>query len=338
MKKLSAMLVCILMAAALACTAFAVVDIPTYKDRDGDEQDYDTGVFGVDDTESYLRPGADYYLETSWGNDEITDEFFEQYTVTQSIVSDTDGVANSSVKSRLTAAEFVKGANGVYYYHIGISGTSKYKDDIDAAIVIFAKDKQYPDDRAACLIEFTIGYTADEEDCAEEEYDLPDGGAVVEFAEDLKRCLITFSDDSTLNVKFESVRKFNLCYDETVNSAIEAANPNAKIEQKTFYGKPKFASPCTLKLYGGSNMKYLYELGSDNKLTLLSSTNNNGFFGIKTQTLGAYVLSDRELSGAVSALPAVSQPETPDESGSTAASGNPTTTPAPANPNTGAAL
>ena len=128
MKKISTMLLCIILAGALACTSFAVIDIPTYKDSDRDEQDYDTGVFWVDDIDTYFRPGADYYLEVTWDGDEMTDEFFEQYTITQSIVSDTEGVSNSSVKSRLTAAEFVKGANGNYYYHIGISGTSRYSD------------------------------------------------------------------------------------------------------------------------------------------------------------------------------------------------------------------
>lgn len=333
MKKISTMLLCIILAGALACTSFAVIDIPTYKDSDRDEQDYDTGVFWVDDIDTYFRPGADYYLEVTWDGDEMTDEFFEQYTITQSIVSDTEGVSNSSVKSRLTAAEFVKGANGNYYYHIGISGTSRYSDDIDAGIVVFAKDKEYPDDRAACLIEFTIGYDSDEDICYDEEYDLPDGGAVVEFDEELDRCLITFFDDSTLNLKFGSVYKFNLCYDETVNAAVQAANPNAELEQKTFYGRPKFADPCTLKLYGGDDMKYLYELNSDNRLTLLSSANNNGYFGIKTQTLGAYILSDTPLKGASVTTPdAASQDSSSQESSVITQPDN-----VPANPNTGAA-
>jgi hypothetical protein len=299
MKKLLTALLCVALAAAMSVACLASVDVGTYKDSDKEEQDYDLNVFWVDEPSEDLLPGQDYYLETHWGSSgAIDDDFFDQYTISQSIVSDTEDVSNTVFRKYVTAAEFVKGSDGEYYYHIGVSSGSKDTEDMSGGIVIYAKDREYPDERAACVIEFDIGYSSSTVTVDEDEYTLPEGGAVVEFDKDLDRCTITFDNDSTLRMKFSSVHRYNLCYGEDVNENIAKANPKAKIEQMTFYGRPKFSEALTFKFYAGDNAKYLYELGSDNTLTLLSKTNSKGYFGISTKVLGTYLVSDTELTGA----------------------------------------
>ncbi|MBR6736620.1 MAG: hypothetical protein IKL92_07160 [Oscillospiraceae bacterium] len=300
MKKTLTAILCVILAAALAVSAFAVVpDLPTYKDSDGEDCYYDESVFWIDDFDEMLTPGADHYFETNWGSDEITDEFFDYYTVTQSITSTDDKYSTSEVKKMITAAEFVKGTDGRYYYHIAIAPNKKITEDVDFAIAIFAKDKEYPDERAAAIVEYTIGYDADEGYTDEDEYELPDGGEILEF-DDFKnytRCKVLFDEGGYISLKLGKQRTFNFCYNDKVSLALKDANPGAEISQMNFFAKPKFAESCLVKLYG-DDAKYLYEMNDDGSLTLISDKNNDGLFGFNTQQLGTYVFSDKVLKNS----------------------------------------
>lgn len=301
MKKTYTAVLSAVLAFAFAVSAFAAVpDLPTYKDSDGDEKEYDETVFWIDDTDDMLTPGADHYFETFWEGDDITDDFFEYYTVTQSITSTDSEYSTSEVKKMLTAAEFVKGTDGKYYYHIAVAANSKITEDVGFAVAIFAKDREYPDERAATVIEFTIGYDSDEGYTDDDEYELPAGGEILEFDDtsSYTRCKVIFDEGGYISLKLGKQRTFNFCYNDNVSLALKDANPNAEISQINFYAKPKFAQSCLVKLYGGEKAEYMYLMNDEGGLTLISDKNNDGLFGFNTQQLGTYVFSDKPLKNA----------------------------------------
>jgi len=343
MKKGCSVLLCLLLAAAMTISVFASIDVGDYKDKDGDTVAYDTDEFSIDDPAEDLRPGGDYYFKAYWGDAEMDDDFFDNYLLTQSIVSDTEGVSNAAFRKYIRAAEFVKGSDGSYYYHVGIASTKKNDNDLDGGIVIYARDRKNSDDRAAYALEFTIGYvtttTSIEE--GEEEYDLSDGGEILNFEKGIKRIDLTFFNDSKLALNLGGkAKKLNFTYDEVVNESVQAANPGANLQQMSFYGRPTLPSASVFKFYAGPDAKYFYELRSDNSLVLLSQTNASGYFGVTTEQLGVYLASDVALKNAVTAAAASSAAASASEAAAPSAAAPAATAPAavPKNPSTGAAL
>jgi|GEM_PF-1844306 len=297
MKKLCFSLLCLVLAAALTVSSFASIDISSYKSKDGETLYYDEDAFSIDPPSETLRPGVDYYFEAFWGTSPMDSEFFDDYILSQSYVSDTDGVSNTAFGKYIAVAEFTKGKDGGYYYHVRVNSSRSLNDDIDGAIVIYAKDRLNSDDRAATVLELTIGYGSVELTVDDDECDLPDGGAVVEFEKGNKSCLVTFYNNSTLDLKLSSTHKYNFSYAEDVSASVAAANPAADLQQMTFYGRPVLAERSKFRFYAGSGARYLYELGTDNTLTQIGTKNADadGFFTFWTDRLGTYIASDLPL-------------------------------------------
>ncbi len=301
MKKVCFTLLCLSLALALTVSGFASIDVGTYKTKDGDYVAFDENEFSIDSPSEDLRPGTDYYLETEWGNGPMEDYFFDYHVLSTSYASDTEGVSNAAFGRHIAAAEFVKGKDGKYYYHVRVTSARSLNDDIDGAIIVYAKDKEDPDKRYAAVVELTIGYSSSELTVDDDEIDLPDGGAILEFEKGLKKCTLNFDNNSTLELKSLSTRKMNFCYSEDVSATIANANPNANLQQMTFYGRPALGERSRFRFNAGYNARYFYELTEDNVLTQVGTKNidADGYFTVWTDRLGTYIASDIALKNAV---------------------------------------
>ncbi|MFV0496747.1 MAG: hypothetical protein ACK5L0_01055 [Candidatus Fimivivens sp.] len=264
------------------------------------EEDYDNQyIFSIDEDTSVLWPGTDYYFDCEWQGGPVTDDFFKFYSVSVSVSrSDEDNVSSSTAKKIVEKAEFVKLNNSdKYYFHFRAKANYSYADDAAVHITVLAKDnsrdKDREDSRSWYEMDIEIGYYDKEETelVDESQYDVDSDAPIVEFDEELKSCRLDFEDGSYYNIKLARVKKFNLGYNTTENTAITRAYPNASFKFISFYAHPSFAYDSVLKVQAPKSTKYLYQIGDDNTLTLVADVNNNGHFGYTTSRLGTYVAS-----------------------------------------------
>lgn len=98
-----------------------------------------------------------------------------------------------------------------------------------------------------------------------------------------------------------------LGHNEDVLVDVMRKYPDANMRFLTWDATPKFDMTGTLGIIMERD-EYLYKRSSDNVLTQVSGTYNEdrGTFDFKTDTLGAYVISDVKLSGAAAAAPSSS--------------------------------
>lgn len=85
---------------------------------------------------------------------------------------------------------------------------------------------------------------------------------------------------------------------DAIKSVLTANNDtDAVIDFLTFEGTPTFNATATVNFYGVEEDQYLYELGSNGRLTRSAAKWNedNGSWELKTRTLGSYVISDKAL-------------------------------------------
>lgn len=267
-----------------------------------DEDDYDNlDFFEVKETNETLCPGQDYYFETDWEGSPIDDDFFEYYKVSVSVSSDDDDVSSSAVRRRVEKAEFVKNEEtGEYFFHFRASMSFSYLENLDAHIMVLAKDKENTDKRSWYEFDLTIGYSDGEisEVVDDSQYNVDNSNPAIEFDEDLKLCRLDFEDGSYYTLRLSTATKFNFGYTNVANQFIVQANPKASLYFLSFYARPRFANEDVFKFKAPADKKYLYEIKQDNTLVLLSEDNNNGYFGFTTRNLGSYVASDLPLRSA----------------------------------------
>ncbi len=278
----------------------ASVSVFARNDEAEDKDDYDNqDIFSIKEDTSVLWPGTDYYFDCEWQGDPITDDFFEFYSVSVSVSSaDKEELSSSTAKKIVEKAEFVKLNNGdKYYFHFRAKANYSYADDADVLIYVLARDnsrdKKRKDSRSWYEMDLSIGYHDKEatEEIGSSQHDVDSDSPIVEFDEDLEACRLDFEDGSYYNLKLARVKKFNLGYNTTANTAITRAYPNATFKFLSFYARPSFAYDSVLKVKAPEAAKYLYEISDDNTLTLVSDVNNNGYFGYTTSRLGSYVAS-----------------------------------------------
>lgn len=288
-----------LLAAAMILSV-APVSALALNDDDYDNQD----IFSIDEDTNVLWPGTDYYFDCEWQNGDITDDFFDFYTVSVSVSrADDDNVSSTTAKKIVEKAEFVKlNDEDKYYFHFRAKANYSYADDAEVHITVMAKDnsrdKDREDSRSWYEMDIEIGYYDKEasEEVSTTQYDVDPDAPIVEFDEDLDYCRLDFEDGSYYNIKLARVKKFNLGYNTTENTAITSAYPNATFKFLSFYAHPSFAYESVLKVAAPETTKYLYEIGDDNSLTLVSDINNGGYFGYTTSRLGTYVASSVALN------------------------------------------
>lgn len=297
MKRLLAVLTALVM-------VFGVMSVGVLAARD-DEDPENQDVFSIKEDTGTLSPGVDYYFECDWQGGPITDDFFEFYAVSVTVSrSDDDNVSSTTAKKIAEKAEFVKlGSANKYYFHFRAIPNYSYTEDVEIRIKATARDKSRDskriDARSWYEMDLSIGYHDKQvvEEVGSSQYDVDSDSPIVEFDEDLTDCRLDFEDGSYYNLRLAKVRKFNLGHTTDANGAIAKAYPNAKLKFLTFYANPSFAYESVLKVHA-PDAKYLYEMGDNNSLTLISDVNNGGYFGYSTSRLGAYVASSVPLEGA----------------------------------------
>ena len=108
-----------------------------------------------------------------------------------------------------------------------------------------------------------------------------------------------FSNDAYFETKVVNQQPLYLGYNTSENTALVKAYPNAKLRFLTWTSAPKFDVTGTLKIYTKSS-EYVYGVNKDNTLYSLGANYStaDGAYVFKTNTLGAYVISDRALTAA----------------------------------------
>lgn len=305
MKKLLTALLAVVMIFSVASVSALAKDDDEDKWLERDNQD----IFNIKEDTNVLSPGVDYYFSCDWQGGPINDEFFEFYDVSVSVNSDDkEEISSSDARKIVEKAEFVKLNNeDKYYFHFKAKANYSSDDDVEVHVFVVARDKSRDkkrDDAYSWYEMFLdIGYYKYDKKNPEvvvstSQYDVDSSTPVVEFDEELKTCRLDFEDGSYYNIKLARNLTFNLGHTTTPNNAIVSAYPNATFKFLSFYAHPSFAYESVLKVKAPEATKYLYEVGDNNSLTLVSDVNNNGFFGYTTSRLGTYVASSVPLDAS----------------------------------------
>lgn len=324
MKKLLAAALAASMALSMAVVSSAAYG-DTFKSKDGKEDLTYSDFFNIDEYAGHsggtLTPGQTYYFPCTWSNDPMTDEFFEIYNYSVSILSGYDrddddykSFSNSSAKSRVDVAEFEKGSDGKYYFKFRAKPTFSYTEDAPITVAVFAKDKQDSDYRGYCELNLSVGYSYSNSphQVGTTPWEVDRDSPMLEFDEDLRSIRLEFDEGSYYNFTLSTkARKFNFLYTDDPDAAIVNANQGARLKFLAFPPRPQIGGNGVLKIYA-PGAKYLYAIDEQGALTQLSNDNNNDFFGVTVDRLGSYVASDIPLKAA-SASPAP-PPESEQES------------------------
>ncbi len=108
-----------------------------------------------------------------------------------------------------------------------------------------------------------------------------------------------FDDDASFEVKIYNQPSLYLGYNTDDNMTLVRANPDAKLRFLTWASTPKFEMTGTMKIYAKSSER-VYGVGKDNTLYSLGATYSTAdeAYVFKTNTLGAYVVSDTTLKAS----------------------------------------
>ena len=298
MKRLLTMFLAVMLTASLmAMPAWAITRAEDVKDR------YIwSDFFDIEETNEIMLPGQTYYFPANWGGNKMDDDFFDVYKTSVSITSvDTGAISTTAARSRVDFAEFVKGSDGYYYFCFRAKASFAYLEDVAIRVYVQAVDRKDDKFRGEYEMYLDIGYSQNQgsvEYISSSTYDVDSTLPLVEFDGDLKNCQLNFEDGSYYLAQFATRnRKYNLLYTETENAVIRAANPNANLKFLSFPTGPSFSGQSTLRIYA-PRQSYLYEIGSNNTLTQLSSKSSGDYLNTQTNRLGSYVASDVPLKAS----------------------------------------
>ena len=135
-----------------------------------------------------------------------------------------------------------------------------------------------------------------------------DGGDVLEsgktgivaFDKEAGEIDIEFGDETALfTVDVTGQGKLNLAWNTDFNKEVADLDKSANMDFVTFEGTPSFNKNGTLYIYADKD-SYLYEI-VDGKLVAIDADYDEDYeaWSFKTRTLGAYVISDKELEEQV---------------------------------------
>ena len=197
------------------------------------------------------------------------------------------------------------GTNYSYGYAavVYIPETTSAKDFDLAGTLAIAKTSSKADDAIdQNKFDFDITYASSAK--IYEDFDgtetLEDGGGIVEFADDCGEIDIEFGDETALfTVDVTGQGKLNLAWNTDFNKEVADLDKSANMDFVTFEGNPSFNKNGTMYIYADVDT-YLYEV-KDGKLVAVDAEYDEDYeaWTFKTRTLGAYVISDKELEEQV---------------------------------------
>ena len=138
-------------------------------------------------------------------------------------------------------------------------------------------------------------------------YKTEDYSVVSDFADaqivDFDECdgeeILDFGEYMSFEVNLDGQGKLNLAYNVDFNKEVADLDKSANMDFLTFEGNPTFNKNGTLYIYAAEDT-FLYEV-KDGKLVAVDAEYDEDYeaWTFKTRTLGAYVISDKELEEQV---------------------------------------
>ena len=312
MKKMIASALAAVMTVSLASVAFADTTenfvLGYKKDATGAgstvyvKDDDDKYVATTLEAEKILEAGEKVYIPVMLWNDANTNNSVESGELTSPDKDDVRGYKAQSdwkVGDADTSLEYVKTEDGyIYAIVVEIPETSTAKEFDLAGTLSVAKSKSAAD-KAIDQNKFDFDTSYASTTSIEDEFDggsLPDGGAIVKFADDAGEIDIEFGDNLAMfTVNANGQGKLNLKYNTDYNKEFAAKYDYANIDFLNFEGKPSFNRNGTLYIYADED-SYLYEVTADGAKEIDAKYDKDEeAWMLTTRTLGSYAISDVEL-------------------------------------------
>ena len=271
-------------------TAFALSSSEfegTYVELDMSNDDYELDAGTTYDIPLVCSVGGD-------DEEDMDDDFDDDFRVT---FKETDGKSYASVS--------LHEDDGDYYARIKTNSFSS-KRDRDYAFEIEVRDRDRSSNRwTSDEYKFTIlsdannvDYTVDRDD---DYLDIPEGETSIIECEETIRDLEIDIDGYALvyaRAREDDLLKFHMVYDDVDDDVYYDAPDNATLTFFNFKEAPTFSQSVKVGLVADNDERYVYEIGSNGKLTSISAREDDGYLFFNTKHPAYYVISDRRLSAS----------------------------------------
>ena len=312
MKKIFALALAAIMTAGMTTVAFADANITL--ERTSDSEVYlgvdlnDDGVITeTADAKNELFVGVDALPANIEGGTEVAVFIFDGDTYVQ----DSDLLKSYKVYTDWTVGDLdakpeiqhikleTKDGSKLYAYaarfNLPENETTKAQDLI-GDLSVYKTTSQRDDNKVT--LGFTYGYDIDKTQSGS--YEITKDTTVVDFDDNDTDVDITWGEDvAYFEVNVAGQGKLNLAYNVDFNKEVADLDKSANMDFLTFEGNPTFNKNGTLYIYAAEDT-FLYEV-KDGKLVAVDAEYDEDYeaWTFKTRTLGAYVISDKELEEQV---------------------------------------
>ena len=319
MKKTLALVLAAVMTAGMTTTAFAYIDdykLALGKDGNGTDTLYvmEDGV-AKNVTSDYIFEGGDEIVLPIVMWEDTGDTNAYEASKVKGMYEDKDDVKMPKVyatwkegEAEELSIETVKFGAGNYSYAVVVTVPDVTGNKIQDLVgdIMIGSSKSSAEKYDYTKYDLQVSYAPDGVDTY---YKVDfDGGDVLEsgktgivaFDKEAGEIDIEFGDETALfTVDVTGQGKLNLAWNTDFNKEVADLDKSANMDFVTFEGTPSFNKNGTLYIYADKD-SYLYEI-VDGKLVAIDADYDEDYeaWSFKTRTLGAYVISDKELEEQV---------------------------------------
>ncbi len=319
MKKTLALVLAAVMTAGMTTTAFAYIDdykLALGKDGNGTDTLYvmEDGV-AKNVTSDYIFEGGDEIVLPIVMWEDTGDTNAYEASKVKGMYEDKDDVKMPKVyatwkegEAEELSIETVKFGAGNYSYAVVVTVPDVTGNKIQDLVgdIMIGSSKSSAEKYDYTKYDLQVSYAPDGVDTY---YKVDfDGGDVLEsgktgivaFDKEAGEIDIEFGDETALfTVDVTGQGKLNLAWNTDFNKEVADLDKSANMDFVTFEGTPSFNKNGTLYIYADKD-SYLYEI-VDGKLVAVDAEYDEDYeaWSFKTRTLGAYVISDKELEEQV---------------------------------------
>ena len=319
MKKTLALVLAAVMTAGMTTTTFAYIDdykLALGKDGNGTDTLYvmEDGV-AKNVTSDYIFEGGDEIVLPIVMWEDTGDTNAYEASKVKGMYEDKDDVKMPKVyatwkegEAEELSIETVKFGAGNYSYAVVVTVPDVTGNKIQDLVgdIMIGSSKSSAEKYDYTKYDLQVSYAPDGVDTY---YKVDfDGGDVLEsgktgivaFDKEAGEIDIEFGDETALfTVDVTGQGKLNLAWNTDFNKEVADLDKSANMDFVTFEGTPSFNKNGTLYIYADKD-SYLYEI-VDGKLVAVDAEYDEDYeaWSFKTRTLGAYVISDKELEEQV---------------------------------------
>ena len=319
MKKTLALVLAAVMTAGMTTTAFAYIDdykLALGKDGNGTDTLYvmEDGV-AKNVTSDYIFEGGDEIVLPIVMWEDTGDTNAYEASKVKGMYEDKDDVKMPKVyatwkegEAEELSIETVKFGAGNYSYAVVVTVPDVTGNKIQDLVgdIMIGSSKSSAEKYDYTKYDLQVSYAPDGVDTY---YKVDfDGGDVLEsgktgivaFDKEAGEIDIEFGDETALfTVDVTGQGKLNLAWNTDFNKEVADLDKSANMDFVTFEGTPSFNKNGTLYIYADKDT-YLYQV-VDGKLVAVDAEYDEDYeaWTFKTRTLGAYVISDKELEEQV---------------------------------------